>query len=45
MSATIENVDLVLGSSGEASVTKLPSSLVNKAFGFFLTEIKNGDDS
>lgn len=44
MSVKIENVDLVLGAPTEATITKLPSSLVNKAFGFFLTEIKNGDD-
>jgi hypothetical protein len=44
MSVKIENVDLVLGAPTEATITKLPSSLVNKAFSFFLTEIKNGDE-
>jgi hypothetical protein len=44
MSIKLQHVDLVLGAPTEATIVKLPSSMVNKAFDFFLTEIKNGDD-
>lgn len=44
MAVKIENVDLTLDTSTKTTITKLPSSLVNKAFSFFLTEIKNGDE-
>lgn len=44
MSVKIENIELVLKDAPEVSITKLPSTLVNKAFGFFLTQVQNGDE-
>lgn len=43
MSVKIENVEMKL-MFPDNNIIKLPSSLVNKAFSFFLTEIKKGDD-
>lgn len=43
MSVKIENVEMKL-MFPDNNVIKLPSTLVNKAFSFFLTDIKNGDD-
>lgn len=42
MSVKIENVEMQLVSP-DNKIIKLPSSLINKAFSFFLTEIKSGD--
>lgn len=42
-SVKIENVEMQL-MFPDNNIIKLPSSLVNKAFSFFLTEIKNGDE-
>lgn len=44
MTVKIENIDLVCPAEGEVTLVKLESDLVNRAFGFFLSDIKQGDE-